>query len=203
MLTDDDFVVYRVGELTTTNDQLRAELAEKQRAMSLLQATVSSLQSRLGSTALGMHETADKAACPLPVVVTTSAADQGHELVGDVFDRVAHQLVADSEELDVLGRTIDQVNSSVSLFRHFPPSLTFHCLLPLPLLLSSYHVTRFLSTSLCFFFSLFSPFFHLFSSFSAPSTKEVGMSKPCCRFCSGSATALTEHRHVLPPAEPL
>jgi len=201
-----------VGELTTTNDQLRAELAEKQRAMSLLQATVSSLQSRLGSTALGMHETADKAACPLPVVVTTSAADQGHELVGDVFDRVAHQLVADSEELDVLGRTIDQVNSSVSLSRHFPPSLTFHCLLPLPLLLSSYHVTRFLSsyhvtrflsTSLCFFFPLVSPFFHLFSSFPAPSTKEVGMSKPCCRFCSGWATALTEHRHVLPPAEPL
>ena len=101
-----------MNELSSANDKLRAQLSEKERTVSVLQMTVSSLESRLSSAA--GHETADRTAT-LPVVVaapSTSAADQGHEFVGEVFHRVAHQLMADSEELDVLGQTIDQVDIS-------------------------------------------------------------------------------------------
>jgi len=97
-----------VNELSSANDKLRAQLSEKERTISVLQMTVSSLESRADTTTVG-QETLDRTAA-LPLVI--AAADHGHDLVSDVFQRVARQLMADCEELDILGQTIDQVDSS-------------------------------------------------------------------------------------------
>ena len=89
-------------ELSTANEKLRAQLLEKEGALAVLQATVTSLESRLCSVA---QDTAGT--LPVP------AADQTQDFVGDVLHRVVSQLTADSEELDIIGQTVDQVDVPV------------------------------------------------------------------------------------------
>jgi len=102
-----------VNELSSANDNLRAQLLEKERAVSVLQMTVSSLESRLSLT-VGQEAVDRTGTQPVLVAAASkSAADQGDDIVGEVYRRFAHQLIADSEELDVLGQTIDQVNISL------------------------------------------------------------------------------------------
>lgn len=81
-------------ELSSTNDRLRTQLSDKERSISTLQLTISSLESRLGL---------DR---------STASTDQNISqdcVVGDILHHVVCQLIADGEELDVLGEALEQV----------------------------------------------------------------------------------------------
>jgi len=95
-------------ELSSANEKLRAQISEKERVISTLQLTISSLESRL-SLAVA-RDAADRPGMP-PVLagLPTSGSDQGQDYVAETLYRITSQLIADGEELDVLGETIDEV----------------------------------------------------------------------------------------------
>jgi len=91
-------------EMSIANEKLRAQLSEKERNISTLEITISSLESRLSSV-VGR----DVAGAP-PVM--TSATDQSQDSAGEALHRITCQLIADGEELEALGQTVDQVDAS-------------------------------------------------------------------------------------------
>jgi len=97
-----------VTELSDANEKLRAQLSEKERAVSSLQMTVSSLEYRLSS--LVAREAADIKGTP--PVASAPGCDQGQDSVGETLQRIASQLIADGEDLDDIGETVDQVDMS-------------------------------------------------------------------------------------------
>jgi len=101
---DDDDRVNRLKELSSANEKLRAQLSERERHISTLQITVSSLESRLGTQIA--REAIDRTGTPS---VLGTAADHGQDTAGDALHRIACQLIADGEDLEVLGQTVDQV----------------------------------------------------------------------------------------------
>jgi len=92
--------VDRVKELSSTNEKLRAQLSEKERGISALQMTVSSLESRLSSLI------AREAGTP-PVLAPET--DQDQDSASETLHRIACQLIADGEELEAVGQSVDQV----------------------------------------------------------------------------------------------
>ena len=93
----------RVSDLSGANENLRAQLLEKQRAVSALHMSIASVESRQQSSALGR----DVVDTPGALV---AAADHGHDAVSELVHHVTHQLMTDSDELDVLAQAIDQVD---------------------------------------------------------------------------------------------
>ena len=96
-----------MSELSNANETLRAQLSENERDLSALRATISSLESTLSSAVA--RETADMSGTPS--ALDAPGSDQGQDRVGETLHRIACQLIADGEELDALGNTVDQVDA--------------------------------------------------------------------------------------------
>ena len=89
----------RLKELTNANDKLRAQLADKDHSIAMLQMSISSLETRLGAMAAREYQQLER-----PLSAAAPAADSD-EAAYEALHSIARQLIHDN----------DQVNTGLSL----------------------------------------------------------------------------------------